>query len=100
MSTGGQSDLLRPVKHDHEKECVMKRTFLLAVLSLSMISLAACVSRGEDGAAADAQEPSRREFFALDMAEKTGGALDPTIYPVVAAWGFTTMKTGFPVTRN
>lgn len=28
--------------------------------------------------------------FALDMAEQTNGALDPTIYPVLAAWGFTT----------
>lgn len=28
--------------------------------------------------------------FALDMAEKTGGTLDPTIYPVLTAWGFTT----------
>lgn len=28
--------------------------------------------------------------FALEMAEKTGGALDPTIYPVLTAWGFTT----------
>lgn len=28
--------------------------------------------------------------FALDMAQDTGGALDPTIYPVLTAWGFTT----------
>lgn len=28
--------------------------------------------------------------FALEMAQKTGGALDPTIYPVLTAWGFTT----------
>ena len=28
--------------------------------------------------------------FALNMAEKTDGALDPTIYPVLRAWGFTT----------
>ena len=28
--------------------------------------------------------------FALEMAEKTEGALDPTIYPVLTAWGFTT----------
>lgn len=28
--------------------------------------------------------------FALEMAEKTDGALDPTIYPVLTAWGFTT----------
>ncbi len=27
--------------------------------------------------------------FALDMAEETGGALEPTLYPVLAAWGFT-----------
>ncbi len=26
--------------------------------------------------------------FALDMAEQTGGALDPTISPLVTAWGF------------
>lgn len=28
--------------------------------------------------------------FALEIAEKTNGALEPTIYPVLAAWGFTT----------
>lgn len=28
--------------------------------------------------------------FALQMAQETGGALDPTIYPVLTAWGFTT----------
>ena len=28
--------------------------------------------------------------FALEMAQRTGGALDPTIYPVLTAWGFTT----------
>ena len=27
--------------------------------------------------------------FALDMAEETGGALEPTLYPVLTAWGFT-----------
>lgn len=26
--------------------------------------------------------------FALDMAEETNGSLDPTIFPVVTAWGF------------
>lgn len=139
----------------------MKRTFLLIVLSLFMISLTACASRKAGGAAADDQERSRREFFAmdtymtftaygegteqalqeaeeeiyrlesewsvteedseiyrvnhsggepvtlsddtaqivrfaLDMAEETGGALDPTIYPVVAAWGFTTDENRIP----
>ncbi len=28
--------------------------------------------------------------FALSMAEETGGAVDPTIYPALTAWGFTT----------
>ncbi len=27
--------------------------------------------------------------FSLEMAERTEGALDPTIYPIVSAWGFT-----------
>lgn len=34
--------------------------------------------------------------FALDMAERTGGALEPTIYPVLTAWGFTTGENRVP----
>lgn len=34
--------------------------------------------------------------FALDMAEKTESALDPTIYPVLSAWGFTTDSKQVP----
>lgn len=34
--------------------------------------------------------------FALSMAEETGGALDPTIYPVLTAWGFTTEERQVP----
>ncbi len=34
--------------------------------------------------------------FALEMAEKTEGALDPTIYPVLTAWGFTTDSKQVP----
>ena len=34
--------------------------------------------------------------FSLQMAEKTGGSLDPTIYPVLTAWGFTTGKNQIP----
>lgn len=34
--------------------------------------------------------------FALSMAEKTGGALEPTIYPVLTAWGFTTEENRIP----
>ena len=34
--------------------------------------------------------------FALDMAKETNGALEPTIYPVLTAWGFTTGKNRVP----
>ena len=34
--------------------------------------------------------------FALDMAGQTGGALDPTLYPVLTAWGFTTDQYQIP----
>lgn len=34
--------------------------------------------------------------FALDMAQKTNGALDPTIYSVLTAWGFTTDAKQIP----
>lgn len=34
--------------------------------------------------------------FALDVADKTGGALDPTVYPVLCAWGFTTGENRVP----
>lgn len=34
--------------------------------------------------------------FALGMAEQTGGALEPTIYPALTAWGFTTGGNRIP----
>lgn len=34
--------------------------------------------------------------FALQMARKTGGALEPTLYPVLTAWGFTTDGNRIP----
>lgn len=34
--------------------------------------------------------------FALDMAKETDGALEPTIYPVLTAWGFTTGENRIP----
>lgn len=34
--------------------------------------------------------------FALEMSEKTGGCLDPTIYPVLRAWGFTASEYRIP----
>ena len=36
------------------------------------------------------QETAELLSFALEMAEKTNGALDSTIYPLLTAWGFTT----------
>ena len=36
------------------------------------------------------EETARLVSFTLEMAEKTDGALDPAIYPVLEAWGFTT----------
>ena len=34
--------------------------------------------------------------YALDMADSTGGSLEPTLYPVLAAWGFTTDRFQVP----
>ena len=34
--------------------------------------------------------------FALEMAKETDGALEPTIYPVLTAWGFTTDENRIP----
>ena len=34
--------------------------------------------------------------FSLDMAQQTDGALEPTIYPVLSAWGFTTESKRIP----
>ena len=34
--------------------------------------------------------------YALDMARRTGGALEPTLYPVLTAWGFTTDRFQIP----
>ena len=34
--------------------------------------------------------------FSLEIAEKTGGAFDPTVFPITAAWGFTTDEKRVP----
>ncbi|MCM1539860.1 MAG: FAD:protein FMN transferase [Blautia sp.] len=41
-------------------------------------------------------ETEKLVAFALEMAEDTGGALEPTIYPVLMAWGFTTGENRVP----
>lgn len=42
------------------------------------------------------EETEELVTFALAMAEKTDGALEPTIYPVLTAWGFTTDENHVP----
>ena len=43
------------------------------------------------------EETAKLISFALEMAQKTDGALEPTIYPLLAAWGFTTDSKQVPV---
>lgn len=43
------------------------------------------------------EETEELVSFALAMAEETDGALEPTIYPVLTAWGFTTDENHVPV---
>lgn len=41
-------------------------------------------------------ETSELIAFCLEIAEKTGGVFDPTIYPVLTAWGFTLDENRVP----
>ncbi len=41
-------------------------------------------------------ETARLALYALEMAKKTDGALNPAIYPIVKAWGFTTGEYKIP----
>lgn len=52
---------------------------------------------GSDGQAVRVDTKTAELFsFALDMAEETNGAFEPTIYPVLTAWGFTTGENKIP----
>ena len=42
------------------------------------------------------EETAELALYALEMAEKTDGALNPSIYPLVKAWGFTTGSYRIP----
>ena len=42
------------------------------------------------------EETAKLISFALEMAQKTDGALEPTIYPLLTAWGFTTESKQVP----
>lgn len=49
-----------------------------------------------NGSAEVNKETAELIAFALDIAEKTDGALEPTIYPILNAWGFTTNNKRVP----
>ena len=54
------------------------------------------VNHNNGKATAVSEETSELLTFSLKMAERTKGALDPTIYPILNAWGFTTEKYRIP----
>jgi len=54
------------------------------------------VNHSSGKSVAVSEETKELLSFALQMAEKTDGALEPTIYPVLSAWGFTTDKKRVP----
>lgn len=56
------------------------------------------INRG--GTAEVGAETAELISFALEIAEKTDGALDPTIYPVLRAWGFTTGENRVPASEE
>ena len=53
-----------------------------------------------DGFAALSGDTAGLLTNALDMCERTGGALDVTIYPVLRAWGFTTGEYTVPDSKT
>lgn len=62
----------------------------LGILLLLLLLLSAC------GDAAVSEDMARLLDFSLEMAEKTDGRFDITIYPLLAAWGFTTQEYHIP----
>lgn len=54
------------------------------------------LNHGEGESVAVREETAYLVDFALHMAEDTDGALDPAIYPVLQAWGFTTGEYRIP----
>lgn len=54
------------------------------------------INHSEGEAVTISSETAQSLKFAFDMAEKTDGALDPTIYPILTAWGFTTEENRIP----
>lgn len=74
------------------KNCVLSLEKLLSVTDENSELFAL----NESGSAELGKETLVLIKFALDMSEKTGGALDPTIYPVLREWGFTVGEYKIP----
>ena len=54
------------------------------------------INHGSGQPVSVSEETAKLLSFALQMAEDTDGALEPTIYPVLTAWGFTTEENRMP----
>lgn len=51
-------------------------------------------------AVAVSRDTANLVYFALDMARQTNGSLEPTLYPVLTAWGFTTDSFQIPARKE
>ena len=58
------------------------------------------VNHGGGRPVAVQEETAQTILFALEMAQNTEGALEPTLYPVLTAWGFTTEENRIPSTEQ
>ena len=54
------------------------------------------INHREGGPVIVTDETTEIVSFTLEMAKETEGALDPTIYPILTTWGFTTHKHRVP----
>jgi len=79
---------------DDVKEQVLQLESLWSVTEEDSDIYRANHSNGQ--AVSVSEETTELVSFALEMAEETAGAMDPTVYPVLTAWGFTTNKKQVP----
>ena len=54
------------------------------------------INHAEGQAVEVADETAEILKFTLGMSERTNGALDPTVYPILSAWGFTAEENRIP----
>lgn len=70
---------------------------LEALLSVTEVNSDVSRANHSNGQAVEiSEETAELISFAIKMAEETNGALDPTIYPILTAWGFTTDQKQVP----